>query len=74
MTDAVAHLPRVAIDEADVKRIQNGQRITASAECADGALALLGPKGLAAIGRFDLETNTILPKKVFRQSYESDNS
>jgi len=62
---AVAHLPRVAVDEAGIAALRHGRAVPAPGDAPEGtALALASVEGeLLAIGeRFD---NIIRPRKVF---------
>lgn len=62
--EAVAHLPRVAVDDAGVVALSYGQALTASEDAPAGPLALVSAAGdLLAIG--ERHGALIKPRKVF---------
>jgi tRNA pseudouridine55 synthase len=68
LAEALAHLPRVSLGEAEAVRLGHGQFIPAPPETPDGPVRVLGPDGaLVAIAtvRGHREARLLSPDKVF---------
>lgn len=62
---AVAHLPRVDVDQATVDRLRNGQRVRLASQPADGTVAVAAADHLIAIAT--MKGGVLHPRKVFTE-------
>ena len=61
--EAVAHMPRVTVDDGQVERLRHGQRVELSETPEPGLVAIAGSEGLVAIG--EARGTELRPRKVF---------
>ena len=60
---AVAHLPRLDVDESDALRLSLGQRLPAAADAPPGNTAAFGPDG-RFLGVVEVDGDVIRPRKM----------
>jgi len=60
---AVAHLPRLEVDEIEATRLSLGQRLPAAADAAPGIMAAFGPDG-RFVGVVEIDGDVIRPRKM----------
>ena len=60
---AVAHLPRLDVDESDAARLVMGQRLPAAPGAAPGTMAAFGPDG-QFLGVVEIDGDVIRPRKM----------
>ena len=61
---AVAHLPRLDVDEAAAARLSLGQRLAAPDGALPGAVAVFGPEG-RLVGVAAVDGDVLRPRKIF---------
>ena len=60
---AVAHLPRLEVDETEALRLSLGQRLPAAADAPPGDVAAFGPSG-RFLGVVEIDGDVIRPRKM----------